>query len=98
MKLSKAYAKAVEEAMANDRSVQAELTLQQFVAYWLEHDAQPAIENSRFLHPDWSDEQLELNVRFDWISDGLYGWYMRGVARRLATGDLTTGSGFHSTL
>jgi hypothetical protein len=29
-----------------------------------------------------------LKVRFDWISDPMNGWYLRGVARRFSTGDL----------
>jgi hypothetical protein len=84
MKLPKAYAEAVAKAMANDR-VQANLTFDGFVAHWLERDAQKAIAKRRAKYPDWPDGHLELNFRFDWISEG---WYKRGVARRLATDDL----------
>jgi hypothetical protein len=87
MKLPKAYAKAVEEAMANDRD-RANLAFDHFVAHWLERDAHDAIANTRTQYPDWSDEDLELAVRFGWISDWPNGWYLRGMARRLATDDL----------
>lgn len=84
MKLPKAYAEAVAEAMAED-SDQANLTFDGYVAYWLQQDAQSAIANNRAEYPDWPDEHLELNFRFEWISEG---WYERGMARRLATDDL----------
>lgn len=87
MKTPKSDAKVVAEAMANDR-VRANLAFDRFVAHWMERDAQKAIANTRAEYPDWPDEQLELNVRFGWISDWPNGWYLRGMARRLATDDL----------
>jgi hypothetical protein len=54
MKLPKAYAEAVEEAMANDR-VRANLTFDRFVVHWMERDAQRAIANTRAEYPDWPD-------------------------------------------
>ena len=87
MRLAKSDAAIVTEAMANTKDG-AGLGFPDYVAYWLKRDAQPAIKNIRSRYPALTDQELEWKTRFDWISDWPNGWYLRGMARRLATGDI----------
>lgn len=87
LKLSKADANAVNAAMANTEDG-AGAGFQEFVAYWSGRDATASIKNQRPRYPDLTDRELEWNFRFGRLSDWPNGWYLRGVARRLATGNL----------
>ena len=87
LKLSKADASAVSAAVANTEDG-AGASFQEFVAYCVGRDVTAAVKNQRPRHPDLTDRELEWNVRFGRLSDWPNGWYLRGVARRLATGNL----------
>lgn len=87
LKLSKADVNAVNAAMANTEDG-AGAGFQEFVAYWVGRDATAAVKNLRPRFTDLTDRELEWNARFGWLSDGPNGWYLRGVTRRLATGNL----------
>lgn len=87
LKLSKADATAVNAAMANTEDG-AGLGFKEFVGCRVVRDATAAIKNMRNRYPDLSDRELEWTTRFGWLSDWPNGWYLRGVARRLATGNL----------
>jgi hypothetical protein len=87
LKLSKADAKAVDAAMA-DTQRGAGAGFREFIEHWAGRDPTAAVKNLRPRHPDLTDRELEWNARFGWLSDWPNGWYLRGVARRLATGNL----------
>lgn len=87
MKLPKWAADAVQEAMTSQRR-EARYNFQEFIQQEVERDVQPAVENTREYRPELSDEELRLNVLFGWISDGMWGWCVRGVARRFYIGDV----------
>ena len=87
MKLAKADATAVQEAMANTRNG-AGLSFSEFVQFWLRYDAAPALKNTRTRYPDLTEEELEWKMRLGWLSDGIIGWYLRGVAQRCSTDNL----------
>ncbi|HWB08176.1 MAG TPA: hypothetical protein VG826_02940 [Pirellulales bacterium] len=85
MKLPKQSASAVVEAMSREET---KLSFEGFVAHWLQYDARQGIANWRERHPTWPEKWLERRYRFLLICDPLNGWYLRGIARRAATGDL----------
>lgn len=85
MYINKSTSAAVEKEMSTG---DANLRFEEYIAGWLKRDPTEAISNRRRRHPEWQDEWLEYNVRFGWISDSPNGWYLRGIARRIATDDL----------
>lgn len=85
MRLSKQAAADVAWAMSLEET---KLAFEGFIAHWMRYEAREAIQNTRPRHPNWPEKWLERRVRFDWISDWPNGWYLRGIARRAATGDL----------
>lgn len=85
MKLPEHAASAVVEAMSREET---KLSFAGFIAQRMNFDATEAIANMRPQHPGWREEWLERRFRFERISDWADGWYLRGVARRAATGDL----------
>jgi len=87
LKISKVDASAVSAAMA-DTETGAGAGFREFVAYWVGRDVAAAVKNRRPRYPDLTDRELEWSARFDQLSDWPNGWYLRGVARRLATGNL----------
>lgn len=87
MKLSKSDLSAVNQAMLNTKDG-AGVSFEEFIAFWMKRDAKPAILNTRNRYPELTEQELEWKIRFGWISDWPNGWYLRGVARRFATGNL----------
>lgn len=87
MKLSKSSMAFVQKAMANTEDG-AGLGFQEYVESLMRRDVQPNIKNTRSRHPALTVQELEWRTRFGWVSDWPNGWHLRGIARRLATGDI----------
>jgi len=74
-------------AAVSDPESDARLSFREFVDACMQRDPSRNIENRRRKCPDWPDEWLEGHARFRFVSDN-NGWLIRGVARRIAFGDV----------
>lgn len=88
MKLSKSNMEIVQAAMANTKDG-AGLGFRDFIESLMQRDVQPNIKNTRSRFPTLTMKELELKALFGWVSDWPNGWQLRGIARRLATGNIS---------